>query len=38
VFDNPSELPNETFFCGLCERVLVDYTGKDDWEYEFYEV
>ncbi len=37
VFNNPIELPSETFFCGLCERVLIDYTGKDDWEFEFYE-
>jgi len=36
-FNKPSEIPSETFFCGLCERVLIDYTGQDDWEYEYYE-
>lgn len=32
-----NEMPYETFFCGLCERVIIDYTGVDDWEYEYYE-
>lgn len=37
VFKRPIEIPDKTFSCGLCDRVLIDYTGKDDWEYEFYE-
>ena len=37
VFKSPDEIPEETFFCGLCERVLIDYTGVNDWEYEYYE-
>jgi len=36
-FNNPEEIPNENFFCGLCERVLIDYTGIDDWDFEYYE-
>lgn len=37
VFNSPDEIPEETFFCGLCERVLIDYTGVNDWDFEFYE-
>lgn len=37
VFNDPDEIPEETFFCGLCERVLIDYTGVDDWDYEYHE-
>jgi len=36
VFRSPDEIPEETFFCGLCERVLIDYTGVNDWEFEYY--
>lgn len=35
VFKTPMEIPNENFRCGLCDRVLIDYTGHDDWEYQY---
>ena len=37
VFNNPNEIPEKDFNCGLCDRVLIDYTNNDDWEYEYYE-
>lgn len=35
VFKQPHELPDDTFFCGLCDKVLIDYTDTDDWDFEF---
>ena len=37
VFKSPDEIPYEKFKCGLCDKVLIDYTGVNDWEYEYYE-
>lgn len=35
AFKQPSELPDDIFFCGLCDKVLIDYTYTDDWDFEF---
>jgi len=29
------EIPAEQFTCSECGRVLIDYTGNDDYKYEF---
>jgi hypothetical protein len=30
-----SDIPTDTFKCEICGRVLIHYTGHDDWDYEF---
>ena len=32
---NYSDIPKQTFKCDICGRVLIHYTGIDDWEYTF---
>ena len=34
-FKDPAEVPESNFSCGVCERLLIQYTGKDDSAYEF---
>jgi len=34
-FKDSSEVPEEDFYCGLCDNVLIDYTGKFDSEYVY---
>ncbi len=29
------DIPTEQFICSECGRVLIDYTGNDDYNYEF---
>lgn len=34
AFHKPEEIPDDIFFCGLCDRVLIDYTDTDEWCFE----
>lgn len=35
AFHNKHEIPEENFKCGVCDRLLIDYTGFDDCDFEF---
>lgn len=35
AFHNKHEIPEENFKCGVCSRVLIDYVGHSDDEYDF---
>jgi ribosomal protein S27E len=37
IFKHPREIPGVNLNCGLCDRILIHYTGHEDWEYEFYD-
>lgn len=30
-----NSIPDETFKCGICGKILIDYTNHNDFEYEF---
>lgn len=34
-FRHPEDLPEQSLRCGICERVIIDYTGHWDYEYIF---
>lgn len=34
-FYHPKQLPEKTMKCDLCNRVLIDYTGFEDFYYEY---
>ena len=34
-FENPEDIPEESFYCQICGRKLIDYTEHEDNEYEF---
>jgi ribosomal protein S27E len=34
VFHEPEEIPSKNFKCGICGRVLIDYTKQDDWNWD----
>ena len=34
-FKHPIELPEHNLKCGICEKLLVDYTGVDDYRYDY---
>jgi len=34
-FKTPENLPNERFYCELCDKVLIDYTHKYDNEFVY---
>lgn len=33
AFKNEEEIPEQSFFCGLCDNLIIDYTGLDDSEF-----
>lgn len=35
AFSSVAELPEDSFDCGICKKRLIDYTERDDEEYEF---
>jgi hypothetical protein len=35
AFNTYPEIPEKTFSCGVCNKVLIDYTGKYDNEYQY---
>lgn len=36
-FEGPEDVPEKNFHCGVCNRVLIDYTEKHDFEFEYSE-
>lgn len=34
-FKEENDIPKEKFVCAQCQRILIDYTGHDDEDYEF---
>jgi hypothetical protein len=34
-FKGPENIPEKNLNCDLCERLLIDYTGKHDFEFEY---
>lgn len=34
-FRHPSEIPTTNLKCDICERVLIDYTNKHDYEMDY---
>lgn len=34
-FLGPENIPHSNLHCDLCNRVLIDYTGKHDFEFEY---
>jgi hypothetical protein len=34
-FKHPVEIPEHNLKCGICERLLIDYTGVDDYRYDY---
>lgn len=37
AFKGPENIPDKNLQCDLCDRVLIDYTGKHDFEFEYNE-
>jgi len=35
-FDTPSVIPSDSVKCGLCKKILILYTGIEDWDSDFY--
>lgn len=34
-FKSPKEVPDKQFVCSICGRVVIDYTNKNDEEYDY---
>jgi hypothetical protein len=34
-FNHPVEIPNQNLICGICDKVLIDYHGKEEYEIEY---
>lgn len=34
-FEEPEDVPEENFYCQICGRKLIDYTNREDSDYEF---
>lgn len=34
-YKDPESIPNKNLNCDICDRVLIDYTGKHDYEFEY---
>ena len=35
AWDSTDDIPDERFICSNCGKVVIDYTNKDDSEFEF---
>lgn len=34
-FDDAVDIPEKNLVCGICGKILIDYTGIDPFEYEY---
>lgn len=34
-YNAPEELPEQNLYCNMCQKMLIEYTGKTDYDYQY---